>query len=245
MTRYLVLGFGVVCYAIFFAAFLYMIGFLGNFAVPKSIDSPNTSSLGTALAIDLALIGFFAVHHSVAARPWFKQWLTRLVPAPIERSTYVLGSALALILLFWLWQPTRGNLWDFESTFARSALHGLFAIGWLTILGSTFLLNHFDLFGLRQVWLYFCDQKYTPLKFITPGPYRFVRHPLYVGWLLTFWATPTMSIIHLLFALGMTAYILVAIPLEERDLVKFLGKDYAAYRRRVPMFVPRLGPPKN
>jgi protein-S-isoprenylcysteine O-methyltransferase Ste14 len=194
-----------------------------------------------ALLIDLGLMALFALQHSGMARPAFKRWLTRYVPEPMERSTYVLLSSLALILLFACWQPLGGVVWHLEGTLARSATYVLFGAGWLLVLVTTFLINHFDLFGLRQSWLYFRGVPYTPLPFVVPGPYRLVRHPLYVGWLTAFWATPTMTASHLVFAVVITAYILVAIVFEERDLIA-AHPEYAEYRRRVPMLVPGLPP---
>jgi len=182
------------------------------------------------------------MQHSVMARPAFKQWWTRLVPKPVERSTYVLFSSLALLLLFYTWQPMGGTLWDVRDPIMRGTIYSLFAGGWLLILVATFLINHFDMFGMRQVWLYVNYLPYTPLEFKTPGLYRYVRHPLYVGWLLTFWATPTMTAAHLVFAMATTAYILIAIQLEERDLASIHGAAYAAYRRQVPMLVPGVRP---
>jgi protein-S-isoprenylcysteine O-methyltransferase Ste14 len=174
------------------------------------------------------------------ARPAFKQWWTRIVPQPAERSTYVLFSSFALLLVFWQWQPMGGIIWQVQNPTGQTILFTLFAVGWVLVLVATFLINHFDLFGLRQVSLYLQGKEYTSLKFGTPGPYRYVRHPLYVGWLLAFWATPTMTATHLVFALLTTAYILIAIHFEERDLLAAHGEEYAVYRRQVPMLLPRL-----
>lgn len=237
LSRITAFLYGVVCYLVFFASFLYAIGFIGNFAVPKSIDSGPQLPLALALVINSALLAVFALQHSVMARQWFKTAWTKIVPAPVERSTYVLFSSLALLLLFWKWQPMGGVIWNVENAYGRLALQALYACGWLTVLIATFLINHFDLFGLRQVWLYLSGRPYTPLKFRTPGLYRVVRHPLYVGWLLVFWSAPVMSSAHLVFAIATTAYILIAIQFEERDLVRLHG-EYAEYRRRVPMILP-------
>src|SRR5262249_19946459 len=212
--------YGVLCYLSFLAAFLYAIGFLGNFIVPKSIDSGREAPFALALTVDGILLGLFAIQHSVMARQWFKRAWTRLVPAAAERSTYVLFSSAALLLLFWKWQPMGGVIWNVDSQAGRIMISGLYAAGWLTVLITTFLINHFDLFGLRQVWLYFRGVAYTPLNFRTPGPYRIVRHPLYVGWLLVFWSAPLMTVAHLVFAIATTGYILIAIRFEERDLVR-------------------------
>jgi protein-S-isoprenylcysteine O-methyltransferase Ste14 len=230
--------YGVVSYAIFFATFLYALGFVGNFIVPVTLDGPPGLPTGQALAIDLLLLGAFAVQHSLMARPFFKRWLTRFIPVAAERSTYVLFSSLALIALFVFWQPLGGMVWDVRDPVGRAVLYALFGFGWLLVLVSTFLINHFDLFGLRQIWLQLVGKPYTQLKFGTPGPYRLVRHPLYLGWLFAFWSTPTMTGTHLLFAVMTTAYILVAIRFEEKDLVDSLGEDYVQYRRKVPMIIP-------
>jgi methanethiol S-methyltransferase len=229
--------YGVVCYVAFLGTFLYAIGFLGNFGVPQSIDSGAQSSFPKALAINFALLGVFALQHSVMARQWFKNAWTRIVPSSLERSTYVLFTCGALFLLFWKWQPMGGVVWNVGSGAGRLALEVLYAGGWLTVLLTTFLINHFDLFGLRQVWLRLLGRTYTEIGFRTPGPYRYVRHPLYVGWLLVFWSAPLMTSAHLVFAIATTLYILVAIQLEERDLVRF-HPEYANYRRQVPMLLP-------
>lgn len=239
MSRVLILAYGLLSYAVFFLTFLYALGFIGNFAVPRTMDSPALVPLGNALLVNLGLLGLFAVQHSVMARPAFKHWLTRIIPEPAERSTYVLMSSLALIVLFWFWQPMGGLVWDVQHPVGRAVLYGLYGFGWLVVLVTTFLINHFDLFGLRQVWLHFRGRPYTQLPLRAPGPYRLVRHPLYVGWLFAFWATPSMSVAHLVFAVMTTLYILVAIRFEERDLVDALP-GYAEYRERVPMLVPRL-----
>ena len=235
--RVSIFGYGVISYAIFFATFLYAVGFVGNFVVPRTLDGARAMDLTTALLIDLGLLGLFAIQHSVMARPAFKRWFTKWVPESAERSTYVLLSSLALIALFAWWQPLGGEVWNVTSP-VREIIWGGFAFGWLLVLISTFLINHFDLFGLRQVWLLLMGKPYTQLEFRTPGPYSYVRHPLYVGWFFAFWCTPTMSVSHLVFAIATTGYILIAIQLEERDLVAHFGKTYTKYQERVPMLVP-------
>ncbi len=239
-------AYGLFCYAVFFATFLYAIGFVGGFLVPTALDGAPRGGVVSALAVDVALLLLFAVQHSVMARGWWKELLTRVVPKPLERSTYVLFSSLALIVMFWQWRPIGGVVWHVTNPGGRLALQALFAFGWGLVLVSTFLINHFDLFGLRQVWLAFRERPYTPLAFGTPGPYKLVRHPLYVGWFFAFWMTPTMTVAHLVFALATAGYILVAIQLEERDLVRAHGELYASYRRSVPMLVPflRRGAPR-
>jgi protein-S-isoprenylcysteine O-methyltransferase Ste14 len=238
MKRITFFLYGVICYVAFFATFLYGIGFIGNFGVPKAIDSSAESLSSFALLINSALLGLFAIQHSVMARPGFKRRWTRIVPEPIERSTYVLLSSLCLILLFWLWEPIGGTIWNVESMIGQVIFYSLYALGWIVLLVATFLINHFDLFGLRQVWLYLRGKEYTKLEFKVPFLYNYVRHPLYVGWLLIFWMTPTMTIAHLVFAILTTAYILVAIQLEERDLIDIHGEDYSNYRKKVPMLIP-------
>jgi len=231
-------AYGSLSYLVFVGTFLYAIGFIGNFGVPRTLDGTPSGPLALSLAIDVALLTFFAVQHSLMARRWFKDWWTRIVPEPLERSTYVLFSSLALILLFWQWLPLGGVVWSVEDSVGRIVLRMLFAFGWALVLFSTFLINHFDLFGLRQVWLYLLGRPYTTLRFGTPGPYRLVRHPLYVGWLFAFWSTPTMTLAHLLFSVATTGYILIAIQFEERDLAREHGNAYEAYRRSVPMLIP-------
>jgi methanethiol S-methyltransferase len=238
IKRSLVFSYGVICYVIFFGTFLYAIGFIGNLFVPKSIDSIPAEPLSQALLINTLLLGLFAVQHSVMARPPFKRWWTRIIPTPMERSTYVLFSSLALLVLFVYWQPMGGVIWDIQNPIGQILLLEVFILGWLLVLIATFLINHFDLFGLRQVWLYLRGKEYTPLAFKTPSLYKYVRHPLYVGWFLAFWATPTMTGAHLLFAVLTTVYILIAIRFEERNLME-AHPEYIEYRRRVPMLLPR------
>jgi methanethiol S-methyltransferase len=232
-----ILLYAVFSYVVFFATILYAVGFVGGFVVPKSIDGAAAMATGPALAIDLALLAVFALQHSVMARPAFKRAWTKIVPEAAERATYTLFASLALLLLFWLWQPLGGSVWVVHSPPARALLLAGFAFGWALVLVTTFLLNHFELFGLRQAWLHFKGRPHTALTFATPGPYRLVRHPLYVGFLFAFWCTPVMTATHLVFAVMTTAYILIAIRLEERDLVAALP-EYDAYRRRVRMLLP-------
>jgi methanethiol S-methyltransferase len=242
LKRFVVFVYGVGCYGLFLATFLYAIGFVTNVFVPRSIDSPGDGDLIASLAVDLALLTLFALQHSGMARQGFKRWLTRFVPEPAERSTYVLASSIALIAVFALWRPLGGTVWMVENAVLVTALYGLGIFGWLLVLASTFLINHFDLFGLRQVWLYLIGAEYRPIGFRAPGLYRLVRHPLYVGWLFAFWSTPIMTATHLLFAVVTTLYILFAIQLEERDLIATLGDAYRNYRQRVPMLVPFTTP---
>jgi protein-S-isoprenylcysteine O-methyltransferase Ste14 len=240
MSRPVALVYGVVCYVVFFVTFLYLAGFVSNLGVPRSIDSGAAGPLGAALAIDTALLILFGLQHSLMARPGFKAWWTRFVPPPIERSTYVLASSAALIAIFAFWRPIPQPVWHTEGATAALLTAGLFA-GVGMVLLSTLLIDHFDLFGLRQVVLHFRGRPYEEKRFATPFLYRWIRHPLYVGWFMTFWIAPTMSAGHFLFALVMTAYILVAIPLEESDLLRALGEPYRRWRSRTPRFVPRIG----
>ncbi len=241
MSKIASLAYGGVCYVIFLGAFLYAIGFVGNLVVPKTIDSGPVVALAEALSVNLLLLGLFAVAHSVMARPAFKRWWTRFVPPHVERSTYVLTSSLVLALMYWQWRPMPSIVWDAQHPALVAALWGLFGIGWLLVLISTFLIDHFDLFGLRQVYLYARGVPYTPPPFRTPALYRLVRHPIMLGFLIAFWATPTMTWGHLLFAGMTTAYIFVGIALEERDLKDAFGSTYDAYRQQVGMVVPWIG----
>ena len=244
MDRMLALAYGVVCYAIFFVTFLYAIGFVGNLIVPISIDTnPQAATLTRALIMNIILLSIFAIQHSVMARPAFKRVFTKVVPTVIERSTYVLLSSLALILLFWQWRSMPEVIWDVQNPFGKYVLWALFFIGWLMVLLSTYLINHFDLFGLRQVYLYSKGMEYTNVGFKEIFLYKIVRHPLLLGFMIAFWATPRMTWGHLLFAVVTTVYMLVAIQLEERDSVAAHGDDYLDYRKRVSMIVPM--PPKS
>jgi protein-S-isoprenylcysteine O-methyltransferase Ste14 len=242
MKRWSFFTYGVFCHLLFLATFAYMAGFVGNLLVPKTIDSASAGGLG-AVGFNLLLIGLFGLQHSLMARPWFKRLWTRLVPQPIERSTYVLISCLVTFLLMWQWRGLDAVVWEVEQPVARGLLWGLFAAGWLLIPATSLMIDHFDLFGTRQVWLYLRRRPYTTPPFRTPWLYSRVRHPLYVGWTLAIWATPTMTLGHLLFAGALTIYMAVAAFFEERDLVGHYGDNYRAYQQRVPMFVPRVVAP--
>jgi protein-S-isoprenylcysteine O-methyltransferase Ste14 len=238
MIRLACVVYGVIAYVAFLASFLYAVGFVGNWVVPKSIDSPEVSGPMASLLVNALLLGLFAIQHSVMARPSFKAMWTKIVPRSIERSTYVLISSLLLILIFWQWRPMMAIIWDVAASPMRMALQGLCWIGWLVALLSTFMVSHWDLFGLRQVFLHLQGKACGPLAFRTSALYGLVRHPLMLGFIIAFWATPTMSLGHLVFAAATTAYILIALQFEERDLIDAIGDAYVAYKKRVPMLLP-------
>ena len=237
--RILAFLYGLICYLTFLVAFLYAIAFVGNIGlVPKTIDSGTAGAFTRALVIDALLLSLFAIQHSVMARQWFKRAWKKIVPEPIERSTYVLLASLILLLLFWKWQPMKGLIWDVHNPNGHALLVGLFWIGWGMVLVSTWLVDHFDLFGLKQVFYYLRGKHAEPLPFKNPALYRIVRHPIYLGFIIAFWATPRMTGGHLFFAIMTTAYILVAIQFEERDLIRFYGDQYRRYREQVSMLFP-------
>ena len=242
MSRALSMVFAVVCYAIFFATFLYLIGFVGNFSmIPRTVDAPaSTMAVGMAAIIDVALVALFGLQHSIMARQGFKRAWTKIVPKQVERSVFVLFASVALLIMFRLWQPIDGTVWSVQNSMAANALWLVFWLGWGMVLISTFLINHFELFGLHQVWAYAQGRDCPAPSFRTPLFYRWVRHPLYVGFFLAFWAIPTMTYGHLLLAAGMSVFMLIAIQYEERDLVSFHGRDYEEYRVRVGMLIPRF-----
>lgn len=243
MQRILAIGYALVAYLIFFATFLWLIAFLADFAFfPTTVDNAvNGRPFVQSILVDVALIAVFGMQHSMMARPAFKASWTKLVPASVERSTYVLAAAIALALLLGYWHRIDGVVWDVRGTVAEPILWGLFAIGWGVLLTSTFLINHFELFGLQQAWMHGRPRDTMPPKLREPLFYRYVRHPLYLGFTIGFWATPYMTASHLLFVLGMQVYILIGIAHEERDLVAYFGPDYENYRTRVGMLIPGIG----
>ena len=238
MKRVLFLLYGVVSYFAFFGTILYAIGFVGNIVVPKTIDGEPELPFGKALLIDAGLLLLFALQHSIMARPGFKRRWTKIIPPALERSTFVLLASLCLMLMMWQWQPLGGVVWEIQNTTLQNILFVVYLIGWGIVFISTFLIDHFDLFGLRQTWLYFRGKPYTNLPFRVPLFYRFVRHPLYFGFLIAFWATPLMTVTHLIFAVLTTGYIFTAIQFEERDLVNHFGESYRKYRKQAPMIIP-------
>ena len=242
LTRSAIFVYGAIAYLAFLAVFLYAVGFIAGLGTPTALDGEPRMPWQRALTVDAALLSIFAVQHSVMARKGFKRAITRVIPQSAERSTYVLASNIALALLFWLWQPLGGSVWSIDSPAGRMAVYGVYGCGWLLVLVATFVINHFDLFGLRQVWRELKGQQQAGLRFTVPVLYRVVRHPLYVGWLMVFWSAPDMTASHLFFAVMTTAYILVAIRFEEADLIRD-HREYAAYRHQVPMLIPRITRP--
>jgi protein-S-isoprenylcysteine O-methyltransferase Ste14 len=238
MARLIALLYGITVYIVFLVSTLYAVGFVGNVVVPKAIDSGEPGPLSEAVTINTLLLGLFAIQHSVMARPGFKGWWVRFVPPSVERSTYVLFASLALLLLYWQWRPIPEPLWAVANPIAGTALNAIFWFGWGMVLVSTFLISHFEFFGLSQVFARFFDRQPPEPVFKTPFLYQSVRHPIYLSFLLAFWSTPVMSAGHLLFSLSATAYVLVGIQLEERDLIQLFGDQYRRYRRQVPMLIP-------
>jgi protein-S-isoprenylcysteine O-methyltransferase Ste14 len=241
MGRVLAFIYGLVAYVFFFVSFTYAAGFAGNIVVPKSIDSGTPGPIGTALVVDAALLMLFAIQHSGMARRGFKRWLTRFIPQPVERSTYVLLASCVLLLLYALWRPIPTTVWQVSSPLGVAILWGLFGFGWIVAFLSTLMIGHFDLFGLKQVWINLRGGMQPADRFRAPAFYRVVRHPIMVGLLIAFWATPFMSVGHLLFSIATTAYILIAVQLEERDLIAVLGDEYRRYKTLVPGFIPWRG----
>ena len=240
MKRFAVLSYGLIVYTLFNVTFLYLIGFIGNIVVPVSLDGELSVPLWQALLTNFGLVALFGIQHSVMARQGFKKWLTKYIPEAAERSTFCLFTVLALIAIFVFWQPMGGILWTVENGLLKGVLLGIFAIGWALVLASTFAINHFDLFGLRQVWMYFKEEEYTPLKFQVNSFYKVIRHPIYLGMFLALWAAPVMSVSRLLFAVLLTVYMYIGIYFEERDLIRVFGKRYQDYKKRVPKMFPRI-----
>lgn len=246
LQRSLFFLYGILCYLVFLPTFLYAVGFVGNYRlafgdwtfVPKSMDVGDGGQFWTAFIVDLLLLGLFAVQHSVMARQGFKRWWTRIIPPQLERSTYVLASSLALIVLFYFWRPLGGIVWDLEGNGVRTLLVALSLLGWSVVLLSTFLINHFELFGLQQIHAHLTRREMPAPRFVTPFLYKLVRHPLYLGFVIAFWATPSMTVGHLVFSIATTAYMVLAIQFEERDLVRVFGDVYRSYQRNTPMLVP-------
>ncbi len=238
MKRYLFLLYGIICYFCFFGSFTYFMGFVDNLLVPSTLDGEATSPLGIALLINIGLIALFGIQHSVMARSSFKRWWTRIVPEPIERSTYVLFSSVALTLMMFFWEPMGGLIWEVKNETSQIILITISFLGFGVVFVSSFLINHFDLFGLRQVWLFFNKKPYTPLEFKTVAFYKYSRHPLYLGFVIAIWAAPTMTVAHLVFSLLMTAYIFVGIFLEEKDMIRNFGDTYHGYKNQVPKLFP-------
>ena len=238
MKRSLIFAYGLLAYAAFLVTILYAIGFVGNFVVPKSIDTGETGPIWLAVLINVGFLGLFAIQHTIMARPAFKRWWTRIIPAAAERSTFVLIASAILLMMFWQWRPISTVVWNVDTPALRFALIAVSMVGWAIVLYSSFLIDHFDLFGLRQVVLHLRGREYGQKPFTERSLYRMVRHPLMLGFLIAFWATPTMTAGHLLFALVTTGYILIGTRIEERDLVGHLGEAYVEYRRRTPMLVP-------
>jgi protein-S-isoprenylcysteine O-methyltransferase Ste14 len=242
MGRSFAFAYGIITYIIFLITFLYAVGFVGNIFVPKTIDSGVQNPVGFALIINLMLLLVFALQHSIMARPGFKRVWTKIIPKSVERSTYILMTNAALILIFLFWQPMPAKVWDASNTFTGTALSILFWIGWFIVLTSTFMIDHFSLLGLKQVHAHLKAQVAPETKFLKIGFYRLVRHPIMTGFLIAFWATPTMSVGHLLFTVATTLYIIIAVlRLEEKDLVAEIGSEYLAYQREIPAFVPSIG----
>jgi protein-S-isoprenylcysteine O-methyltransferase Ste14 len=238
MARIAAFIYGVVAYAIFFPAFVYLFAFVGGYFVPKTVDSGTVGPLWPSILINVGLVALFGLQHAVMARPGFKRWWTQFVPQPIERSTFVLVATALIILLFWQWRPIPTVIWDIQHPVIRGVLHGLFLVGVIITLLSSFLINHFDLFGLRQVYLHLRQKPYTHDPFVLRSLYRLVRHPLMLGFLIAFWSSPTMTVGHAVFSGAFTVYVIIGIKMEERDLVKFHGEEYRRYQRETPMLIP-------